>query len=149
MGDVFDAVGAQDVDGEAAEPGEVHRLDPGSAVVFTERDVANVMASIFDRPVAADGMAERLGAKGNLADVEGDLIRRVPQSRLGVLVPGQASDAGSAPNQVVPLGGECAGDVEDLDQTVLLAAVAVAINGFKAVGCALDGGDGMTVAAMA
>ena len=54
-GDVGDAVGPLDVDGEAAQAGEVSGFDAGSAGVFAERDVADA--------VAADRLGERLGAE--------------------------------------------------------------------------------------
>src|SRR4051794_22684681 len=79
-GDVFDTVGAQDVDGEASEAGEVCRLDAGSAGVFAERDVADVMASVLDAPVASDRLAECLGAEGDLTGVEGDFLGFVPEA---------------------------------------------------------------------
>ena len=47
------------------------RLDAGSAGVLAEGDVADVMASILDAPVASDRLAERLGAEGDLTGVEG------------------------------------------------------------------------------
>src|SRR3954463_7888940 len=49
-GDVFDTVGAQDVDREASEAGEVCRLDAGLAGVFAEGDVADIMAAVVSRP---------------------------------------------------------------------------------------------------
>jgi hypothetical protein len=84
----------------------VCRLDAGSAGVFTERDVADVMASILDAPMASDRIAERLGAEDDLAGVEGDFLGFVPEAGLGVLVPGQAGDAGGVDDQAVPLGAE-------------------------------------------
>src|SRR3954451_20029757 len=66
-GDVRDAIGPQDVDGEAAKAGEVSGLDAGSAGVFAERDVADVVAAIFYCPVAADRLGERLGVEFDLA----------------------------------------------------------------------------------
>ncbi len=134
MADVLDAVGAQDVEGEAPEPGEVNRLDAGSAAVLAERDVADVMAAVFDAPVAADRRAERLGIEGDLTGVEGDLLGGVPEPRLGVLVPGQARDSGGLDDQAVPLGVELALDIEGLDQTGFMTAVALGIDTLETVG---------------
>ena len=56
--DVAGAVGAQDVEGEGAEPGEVARFGANAAMVFEEADIADVMASVAvswvgcQRPVA-------------------------------------------------------------------------------------------------
>lgn len=139
--DVLDAVGPQNVDREAAEAGEVCRLDAGSALVFAERDVPNVMTAIFDSPMVSDHLAERLGAKGDLAGVEGNLLGGVPEPGPGVLVPGQAGDPGGADDQAVPLGGELALDVEGLDQAGFMTAVALRVDTLEAVGRRLLGGN--------
>ena len=117
------------------------RLDAGSAGVFAERDVPDVMASILDAPVASDRLAERLGAEGDLTGVEGDLLGFVPEAGLRVLVPGQSGDAGGVDDQAVPLGAEFALDVEGLDLAGFMAAVAPGIDAFEAVGRRLRGGD--------
>ena len=119
------------------------RLDAGSAGVFTERDVADVMAPILDAPVASDRLAERLGAESDLTGVEGDLLGFVPEAGLGILVPGQAGDAGGLDDQAVPLGVELALDVEGLDLAGFMAAVAPGIDAFEAVGRGLIGGDAL------
>ena len=119
------------------------RLDAGSAGVFTEDDVANVMAPIFNAPVASDRLAERLGAESDLTGVEGDLLGFVPEPGLGILVPGQTGDAGGADDQSVPLGLELALDVEGFDLAGFMAAVAPGIDAFEAVGRRLGGGDGL------
>ena len=101
------------------------------------------MASIFDAPVVSDRLAERLGAEGDLAGVEGDLLGCVPEAGPGVLVPGQAGDAGGADDQAVPLGVELALDVEGLDLAGFMAAVALGIDALEAVGRRLGGGDAL------
>jgi hypothetical protein len=106
----------------------VSGLDAGSAGVFAERDVADVVASIFYCPVAADRLGERIGVEGDLASVEGNFLGGVPEPGLGVLVPGQAADAGGLDDQAVPLGIELAPDVEGLDLAGLMAAVALGID---------------------
>ncbi len=110
------------------------RLDAGSAVVFAEGDVPDIMASIFNPPVVSDRLAERLGAEGDLAGVEGDVLGFMPESRLCVLVPGQARDPSGVDDQAVPLGAELALDIEDLDRTGFMAAVAPGIDTLEAVG---------------
>jgi hypothetical protein len=99
------------------------------------------MASILNAPVASDRLAERLGAEGDLTGVEGDFLGSVPEPGLGVLVPGQAGDAGGVDDQA--LGVEPALDVEGLDLTGLMAAVAPGIDAFEAVSRRLGGGDGL------
>ena len=91
-----------------------------------------------------DRLAERLGVERDLAGVEGDFLGFVPEPGLGVLVPGQAADAGGLDDQAVPLGVEPAMvDIEGLDQTVFLTAVALAVDGFEAPGRRLVGGDAL------
>ena len=119
------------------------RLDAGSAGVLAEGDVADVMASILDAPVASDRLAERLGTESDLTGVEGDLLGFVPEAGLCVLVPGQAGDAGSVDDQTVPLGVELALDVEGFDLAGFMAAVAPGIDAFEAVGRRPGGGDGL------
>jgi hypothetical protein len=112
----------------------VCRLEAGSAGVFAERDVPDVMAAIFNSPVVSDRTAERLGVEGDLAGVEGNLLGGVPEAGLGVLVPGQAADARGLDDQAVPLGVEPALlDIEGFDQTVFLTAVALAVDRFEAL----------------
>jgi hypothetical protein len=119
----------------------VCRLDAGSAGILTERDIPDVVAAILNRPMPPDRLAERLGAEGDLADIEGDFLGFVPEPGLGVLVPGQAADAGGVNDQAVPLGAEPALDVEGLDRAGFMAAVAPGIDALEALGRGLDGGD--------
>jgi hypothetical protein len=116
-------------------------LDAGSAGVFAERDVADVVAAIFYCPVAADRLGERLGVEFDLAGGEGDFLGGVPEPGLGVLVPGQAADAGGLDDQAVPLGIEPALNVEGLDLAGLMAAVALGIDAPEALDRGLGCGD--------
>ncbi len=117
------------------------RLDAGSAPVFTERDVANIMVAIFNAPVVSDRVAERLGTESDLAGVEGHLLGGAPEPGSGVLVPGQARDPGSLDDQAVPLGAELALDIEGLDQTGFMTAVALGIDALEVLDRRLLGGD--------
>ena len=117
------------------------RLDAGSAGVFAERDIADVMAPIFNAPVASDRLAERLGAESDLTGVEGDFLGFVPEAGLGILMPGQAGDAGGVDDQA--LGVELALDVEGFNFTCFMTAVALGIDAFEAVGRRLGGGDAL------
>jgi hypothetical protein len=119
----------------------VCRLDASSAGVLTERDIPDVMAAVLNAPVASDRLAERLGAEDDLAGVEGNFLGGVPEPGLCVLVPGQAADAGGVDDQAVPLGIEPAPDLEGLDLAGFMAAVALGIDAFEAVGRRLGGGD--------
>ena len=104
--DVAGAVGAQDVEGEGAEPGEVARFGANAALVFEEADIADVMASVFDSPVLADCGADGGGGQVDLRCMEGGLLGRLPEAGGGVLVPGEPGDAGGGDDQTVPVGAE-------------------------------------------
>jgi hypothetical protein len=119
----------------------VCRFDAGSAGVLTECDIPDVVAAIFDRPMPPDRLAERLGAEGDLADIEGDVLGFVPEAGLCILVPGQAADAGSMDDQAVPFGVEPGPNVEGLNLAGFMAAVASGIDAFEALGRRLGGGD--------
>lgn len=112
-----------------------------SAVVFEESDVADVVAAIFYAPMVADGGADSGSRQADLACVVRYLVGFVPEARFGVLVPGEAGDAGDGDYQAVPVGAKASGDVERLDQAMLLSAMAVAVNGLGAVGGGLGGTD--------
>jgi hypothetical protein len=99
------------------------------------------MAAVLNPPMVSDHLAERLGAEGDLAGVEGDVLGGVPEAGLGVLVPGQAADAGGLDDQAVPLGVEPALDVEGLDLAGLMAAVAPGIDTPGVLDRGLGGGD--------
>jgi hypothetical protein len=111
----------------------VCRLDAGSAGILTERNIPDVMAAILDRPMTPDRLAESLGAEGDLAGVEGDFLGGVPEPGLGVLVPGQAADAGGLDDQAVPLVVELGPNVEGLDLAGFMAAVALGIDSPEAL----------------
>ena len=110
------------------------RFDAGSAGVFAERDIPDVMASIFNAPVVSDRLAERLGAESDLTGVEGDFLGFVPEPGLGILVPGQAADAGGLDDQAVPVVIEPGPNVEGLNLAGFMAAVAPGIDALEALG---------------
>lgn len=139
--DVGGGVGAQDVEGEAAEPCEVAGFGSNAAVVFEEADITDVMAAVFDAPMLADRRGGCAGGQPDLTGEEGYLVGGVPAAGGGVLVPGEPGDAGGGDDQAVPVGAETAGDVERFDQTMLLASVAVAVDARGAVDGLLGGTD--------
>jgi hypothetical protein len=65
----------------------------------------------------------------------------MPETGFGVLVPGEAGDAGGGDDEAVPVGSEATGDIEGLDQTMLLAAMPVTLDGLGAVDGRLGGAD--------
>ncbi len=117
------------------------RFGAGSAGVLTECDIPDVVATILDRPMPPDRLAERLGAEGDLADIEGDFLGFVPEPGLCILVPGQAADAGGMDDPAVPFGVELGPNVEGLDLAGFMAAVALGIDALEALGRRLGGGD--------
>ena len=53
--DVVDTVGSEDVAGEGAQPGEDTGSLANAGGVLVEGGVADVMGTVFDPPVSADG----------------------------------------------------------------------------------------------
>ncbi len=99
------------------------------------------MAPIFYCPVVSDRLAERFGVEFDLAGVERNFLGCLPEAGSGVLVPGQAGDAGGADDQAVPLGIEFVLNVEGLDQAGFMTAVALGIDALAALDRRLLGGD--------
>jgi hypothetical protein len=122
--DICGAVCAEDIEGDASQPGEVRRLVSDAALVLAESYVANVVVSVFDSPMTANGSLGGFGREADLGSVVGDFVGFEPVSRFGVLVPGEAFDPNGADDQVVPIGSEAGGDIEGLDQAMLLSAMA-------------------------
>ena len=139
--DVGGAVGTQDVEGEGAELGKVAGFVSNAAVVFEEADIADVVAAVFDAPVPADRGADGGRGQADLTGEEGCLLGGMPAAGRSVPVPGEPGDAGGGGDQAVPVGAEAAGDVERLDQPMLLAAMAVAVDSRGAVDGLLGGTD--------
>ena len=49
--DVGDAISAQNIEGDAPEPGEMTGLDPNAAGILEQRDVPDVMDAVLNRPM--------------------------------------------------------------------------------------------------
>jgi hypothetical protein len=103
LGDVGDTVSAQDVQGKAAKLGNTGRLGSNAAGVLAEGDIANVVIAMLHAPMTTDRLAKGFGVQCRLAHVEAGFVGREPKPGLGVLMPGQAFNAGGANDQIVPL----------------------------------------------
>jgi hypothetical protein len=101
LANVLDIFGAQDVEGGGADAGHRAGPLPDPTVVLAQGHIPNVMIAIFNSPVRANGAGEGLGIEADLAGVIADLLARRPQAGPGVLLEGQARDAG---DQRLPLG---------------------------------------------
>ena len=66
----------------------------------------------------------------------------MPKAGFGVFAPGQAAHLGGGDDQAIPIGSEPAADIEGFDETMLLPAMFVAIDGFGAVGGRQGGAQG-------
>jgi hypothetical protein len=68
----------------------------------------------------------------------------MPKARFGVLVPSQAGDAGGSDDQAIPVRAgraDTTGNVKDIDVAMLLAAMALAVDGSETIDSRLAGGD--------
>jgi hypothetical protein len=140
--DVLDTIGAQDVEGEASASSEDSWFCANSAVVFEEGHVAHIMAAVLNAPVRADGGTGGGGRHRRLAGIKRGLGGRVPKAGFGVFAPGQARHLGGGDDQTIPTGPEPTADIEGFDETMLLAAVFIAVDGFDAVGSRQCGAEG-------
>jgi hypothetical protein len=140
--DVLGTIGAQDVEGEASASSEDGGFCTNSAMVFEEGHVTHIMAAVLDAPVGADGDTGGGGGHRRLAGIKRGLGGRVPKAGFGILAPGQARHPGGGDDQAVPIRPETAADIEGFDETVLLPAMFVAIDGFGAVGRGPGGAEG-------
>ena len=132
--DVLGAIGAKDVEGEASASSEDGRFCTNSAVVFEEGHVTDIMAAVLDTPVGADGGTGGSRGDRRLAGIKRSFGGRVPKAGFGVLAPGQARHLGGGDDQAIPIGSEPTADIEGFDETMLLPAMFVAVDGFGAVG---------------
>jgi len=128
LADVGDAVGAQDVERERADPGENAGMAPDPAGVLAQNAVADMVRPVLDPPVGADRAPEALGIQLDLADVVGDLAAGLPQAGTGVLAPGKTRDPGGAGDHLLPRWSKPTGDREPLDPTMLLTTVTATVD---------------------
>ena len=140
--DVLGALGAKDVEGEASASSEDSRFCADSAVIFEEGHVTNIMAAVFNAPVRADGDPGGGCGHRRLAGIKRGFGSRVPKTGFGVFAPGQARHLGGGDDQTIPTGPEPTADIEGFDETMLLAAVFIAVDGFDAVGSRQCGAEG-------
>src|SRR5688500_10696607 len=136
---VGDAMGAQDVERERADPGEDAGMAPDPAGVLAQDAVAHVMRPVLDPPVRSNRAPEALGIQLDLADVGGHLAARSPQAGAGVLAPGKARDPGGAGDGRLPFWRKPVGDREPLDPAMLLATMTAAVDRRVLVGWLLLG----------
>ena len=78
--DVCGAVCAEDVEGDAAQPGEVCGLVSDTALVLAESYVADVVVPVFDAPMSADSGLCGFCREADLGSVVGDFVGFEPVS---------------------------------------------------------------------
>lgn len=105
-----------------------------SAGVFVKGYIPDIVVSVFYAPMVANGVGVFLGGQRDLADVVGDLVGGVPEAGFGILVPSQTGDAGGGDDQAVPVRADTTGKAEDFNVAMLLAAMALAVDGLETMG---------------
>ena len=85
-------------------------------------------------PMPSDGGGEIGGAQAFLTEIDRGVVGRRPHAILGILVPGQAGDAGRGDDQFAPAGTEATGDIEGLNPAPLLTAVRNLVLDFAPIG---------------
>ena len=141
--DVFGVIGAQDVEGEGSKSGEVSWFGSDAALIFEEADIADIMVFVFDAPMLTDGVTDGRDGQGDLAGIEGCFARLVPKPGLGVLAPSVSGDADGCFDQRLPVRSKAAFDLEGFDETMLVSAMALLVDGQGRVDRAVSGRDGL------
>lgn len=121
------AVGAEDVEGEASHSGEDAGIGSDTACVFEHGDIPDIMAAVFDAPVASDRLGCLVCADRRGRGIEGDISAQAPQAGFGVSDLSGSGDADEAFDEAAPgRADEGRFGVEDLDAAGLGA---VALHG--------------------
>ncbi len=143
LGDVGDAVFAQDVEGEAARSGHDAWIVADAASVLVAGDVADPMVPVLDAPMLADNLGPGSGREsGGGGNVDGNLAAFLPQAGGGRAQQGAAGDADDGFDEGLPLGiGQGVADGEGLDGAILLAGAPFAARE-RGVDGGRGGGDG-------
>jgi hypothetical protein len=97
------------------------------------------MVTVLDPPMPADGRGAGSRIERDLARIVGHLTPRSPQAGAGVAAQGAAGDAHDAGDERPPVGVEVMVHREDLDVTMLLATMRLAVNRGEVIGRGLDG----------
>ena len=100
-----------------------------AALIFEESNITDVVVTIFDAPMLPDSVADGCGGQGDLAGIEGDVAGLPPKARLGIFVPGMTGDADGSLDDVFPVGSKPPGNLEGFDETMLMSAMALLLDG--------------------
>jgi len=132
LGQRADTVGFEDVEGEAAQAGEHARVGSNARAVFAHGDVAAVVGSGLDPPMAANGLGGASGGDRGVRDVERGFSRLVQQPGLGDTGEDIALDTDDGGDVGMPVCvSQFAGGIEDGDGAafVAVACLVVAVRG--------------------
>jgi hypothetical protein len=124
--DVGNAVFPQDVEGETACSCHDTGVVSDAAFVLIAGDVTDVVVTVFDAPMASDGVAPCSWREaGGGGEVVGDLAALIPQAGGRGSEQGVAGDADDGLDEGLPLGcSQGVADGKDLDGAVLLTGAA-------------------------
>src|SRR3954471_3344566 len=105
LGERASAVGLEDVEGEAAEPGEDAGVDADARAILAHGDVTAVVGGVFDLPVVANGAGSADGGDGGAGEVECGLRGAAPEAGAGAAGEDVTLDADDGAEEGGPLGG--------------------------------------------
>ena len=121
---------AQNVSGKAAKPGKNAGVCTDSGCVFSERYVANVMRSVFDVPMGADGLGGLFGIDGAVGEVVTDFTGLLPYSGAGMETLHDPLEPDDGHDNVAPgWDGDDGAGVEDRRYTGFVAVALTPIHG--------------------
>ena len=125
------AVGAQDIKGETARSGEDARVGANAAGVLQHRNIADIMISVLDTPVVANGLRRFLRADGCGADVKAGLLATVPHPGFGAAEKCHSRHTDDTHDEPVPAGlFKRLSGIENLDNAPFGTHAFASIKGF-------------------
>jgi len=139
--DVFSSIGAQNIEGEGSESGEVSWLGSDATLIFEKADVTDVVIAVFDAPMLPDGITAGRGGQGDLAGIEGYFAGLLPEPGLGIFAPGVAGDANGSFDQVTPVRSKASSNFEGFDEAMLVPAMTLLVDGQGRVNRTVGGRD--------
>ena len=122
-------VGFENVEGEAAQPGEDAGVGANAPAIFTQGDVTAVVRGILDLPVGADRLGSAGGGEWRAGEVKGGLGGAAQRPVLALRVKTSRSTRMTAPRGGQSVSVNASAGSKTATATFLAVASAVAATG--------------------
>src|SRR4051812_22310264 len=119
---VVHVVEAEDIGGEGSQASEDAGIAADPTVVLAEADIADIVQSVLNPPMAADGVSAGCGGQSDVSNEVGDLAGSLPQAGRGGALERVAGDADDRRDVIGPFGvGQGGAGSKHLDHTDFIA----------------------------